>query len=96
MKRSFVLTAEAKSDLREILLDIAEDSPDTAERLRVEFYEGLKALGRSPVLATTTMNSSGEISFLELLLLCGRIRLGSQAHTDDQCRSRGKGTYRDL
>ena len=48
MKRLFVLTPEAKSDLREIFLDIAEDSPDTAERLRLEFYEGLSALGRSP------------------------------------------------
>lgn len=34
--------------MKEILLDIAEDSPDTAERLRSEFYEGLQALGRSP------------------------------------------------
>ncbi|MFN0165187.1 MAG: type II toxin-antitoxin system RelE/ParE family toxin [Bryobacteraceae bacterium] len=48
MKRSFVLTPEAKRDLQEILLEIAEDSPDTAERLRSEFYEGLRALGRSP------------------------------------------------
>jgi plasmid stabilization system protein ParE len=35
-------------DLKEILLDIAEDSPDTAQRLRSEFYEGLQVLGRSP------------------------------------------------
>ncbi len=48
MRRLFVLTPEAKSDLQQILLDIAEDSPDTAERLRLEFYEGLLALGRSP------------------------------------------------
>ena len=48
MKRLFVLTPEAKNDLKEIFLDIAEDSPDTAERLRSEFYEGLQLLGRSP------------------------------------------------
>ena len=48
MKRRFLLTPEAKSDLTAILLDIAEDSPDTAERLRSEFYEGLQELGRSP------------------------------------------------
>ena len=48
MMRLFVLTPEAKNDLKEILLDIAEDSPDTAQRLRLEFYEGLQALGRSP------------------------------------------------
>ena len=48
MRRLFVLTPEAKNDLKEIFLDIAEDSPDTAERLRLEFYEGLQALGRSP------------------------------------------------
>ena len=48
MKRLFVLTREAKNDLQDILLDIAEDSPDTAERLRSEFHEGLRALGRSP------------------------------------------------
>lgn len=48
MKRLFVLTPEAKSDLKEILLDIAEDSPDVAQRLRAEFYAALQALGRSP------------------------------------------------
>ncbi len=48
MNRLFVLTPEAKNDLREIFLDIAEDSPDTADRLRLEFYEGLQELGRSP------------------------------------------------
>lgn len=47
MRRSFLLTPEARADLREILLDIAEDSPDAAERLRSEFYEGLTSLGRS-------------------------------------------------
>ncbi|NWF85631.1 MAG: type II toxin-antitoxin system RelE/ParE family toxin [Bryobacteraceae bacterium] len=48
MRRLFLLTPEAKSDLEQILLDIAEDSPDTAERLRQEFYEGLQSLGRLP------------------------------------------------
>lgn len=48
--------AGSQRDLREILLDIAEDSPDTAERLRSDFYEGLRMLGRSPALVTFTMN----------------------------------------
>jgi len=48
VKRLFLLTPAAKSDLQQILLDIAEDCPDTAERLRLEFYEGLQGLGRSP------------------------------------------------
>ncbi|MCL4785023.1 MAG: type II toxin-antitoxin system RelE/ParE family toxin [Bryobacterales bacterium] len=48
MSRLFLLTPEAKRDLKQILLDIAEDSPDTAERLRSEFYEGLQGLGKSP------------------------------------------------
>lgn len=48
MKRLFVLTPEAKKDLKEIFLDMAEDSPDTAERLRSEFYERLQNVGRSP------------------------------------------------
>ena len=48
MRRRFVLTAEAKSDLREILLDTAEDSPDTAERIRSEIYEAFQGLGKSP------------------------------------------------
>ena len=47
-KRLFALTPQARSDLREILLDIALDSPETAERLRGEFYEAMKRLGRSP------------------------------------------------
>jgi plasmid stabilization system protein ParE len=48
LKPLFLLTPEAKGDLKEILLDIADDSPDTAERLRSEFFEGLQKLGRSP------------------------------------------------
>jgi plasmid stabilization system protein ParE len=48
LKRLFLLTDEAKTDLMEILLDIAEDSPDTAQRLRSEFYSGLQTLGRTP------------------------------------------------
>jgi len=57
VSRLFLLTPEARSDLREILLDIAEDSPETAERIRSEFFEGLKALGRTPAFGTTTMSS---------------------------------------
>jgi plasmid stabilization system protein ParE len=46
--RLFLLTPEAKSDLQEILLDIAEDKPETAERLRFELYQGFQRLGRFP------------------------------------------------
>ncbi len=48
MKRTFVLTPEATADLREILLDIAGDSPDAAERLRSEFFEAFQRLAKSP------------------------------------------------
>ena len=48
MKGRFRLTPEAKADLREILLDIAEDSPGAAERLRSELYRALRRLGQSP------------------------------------------------
>ncbi len=48
MKRRCRLTPEARADLREILLDIATDSPDTAERLRSEFYEALQRLAQAP------------------------------------------------
>jgi plasmid stabilization system protein ParE len=48
VKRRFVLTPEAKTDLSEILLDIAEDSPSTAERLRREIYRGFQRLGGAP------------------------------------------------
>jgi plasmid stabilization system protein ParE len=48
VKPLFVLTPQAREDLTNILLEIAEDSPDAAERLRVEFFEGLQTLGRSP------------------------------------------------
>jgi plasmid stabilization system protein ParE len=47
-RRPFVLTPEARSDLKEIFSDLSEDSPTTAERLRSELYEALKRLGRSP------------------------------------------------
>ncbi len=48
MKQSFLLTPEARNDLKQIFLDIAEDSPDAAQRLRGEFEEAIQALGRSP------------------------------------------------
>jgi plasmid stabilization system protein ParE len=48
VKRRFLLTPEAKSDIREILLDVAYDSPDTAERLRSEIYNAFQRLGQSP------------------------------------------------
>jgi plasmid stabilization system protein ParE len=48
VNRLFLLTPEAKSDLREILFDIAEDNTETAERLRFEIYQGFQRLGRSP------------------------------------------------
>ena len=48
MSQRFVLTPEAKADLREILMDIAEDSPDTAERIRSEMYGAFQRLARSP------------------------------------------------
>lgn len=48
MKRRFLLTPEAKFELKEILLDISEDSPDTAERLRAEIQAAFHRLGQSP------------------------------------------------
>jgi toxin ParE1/3/4 len=48
VKRGFVLTPQAKDDLEEVLLGIAGDNPEAAERLRLEFYKGLTELGRSP------------------------------------------------
>jgi plasmid stabilization system protein ParE len=48
VKRRFVVTPEAQSDLREILLEIADDSPETAERLRREFYDAFQSLAESP------------------------------------------------
>ena len=48
MKRLFTLTPQARTDLREILSEIAEDSLDSADRLRPEIYQGLQRLGKSP------------------------------------------------
>ena len=48
MKRLFLLTPEARSDLSDILLDTAEDSPAAAERLRIEIYQGFERLSQSP------------------------------------------------
>ena len=48
MRRRFLLTPQAKSDIREILLDIAEDNPEVAERLRFEMQEQFQRLGQSP------------------------------------------------
>jgi plasmid stabilization system protein ParE len=48
VKLRFLLTPEAKSDIREILLDVADNSPETAERLRAEISNAFQRLGRSP------------------------------------------------
>jgi plasmid stabilization system protein ParE len=48
VKKPFVLTPTAKGDLRDILLDLAEDSPVAAHALRERFYDGFRTLGRSP------------------------------------------------
>ena len=48
MKRRFLLTPEAKSDLSEILIGIAEDSPSASERLRSEIYAAFQRLSQSP------------------------------------------------
>jgi antitoxin ParD1/3/4/toxin ParE1/3/4 len=48
VKQRFRLTPEAASDLREILLDIAVDSPDTAERIRSEIFDAFQRLGQNP------------------------------------------------
>jgi plasmid stabilization system protein ParE len=50
VKRLFLLTKEARDDVRDILLDIAEDSPDAAQRLRSEIYEAFRRLGQSPAI----------------------------------------------
>ena len=63
MKRLFLLTPDAKSDLSEILLGIAEKSPAAAERLRLEIYQSFKRLGESPASATiTNIFSTGDIA----------------------------------
>ena len=49
MKR-FVLTPKAKAQLEEILLDLAADSPDVAERLRLELQRAFRRLASSPGL----------------------------------------------
>ncbi|MCB1018980.1 MAG: type II toxin-antitoxin system RelE/ParE family toxin [Bryobacterales bacterium] len=48
MRRRFVLTPEARSDLAEIVSEIADDSPDAAERVRVALFEELRELARFP------------------------------------------------
>jgi plasmid stabilization system protein ParE len=54
VKRRFRLTPEARADLREILLDIATDSPDAAERLRSEFHEAFQRLAQTPGIRRAT------------------------------------------
>jgi len=48
VRNRFSLTPAARSALREILLDIAEENPDTAERVRVRFLDRFSELSRSP------------------------------------------------
>jgi plasmid stabilization system protein ParE len=48
LKNAFCFTPQARSDLKQILLDIAENSPDRARALCDEFYTTLQTLGRNP------------------------------------------------
>ena len=76
MNRRFVLTPEAKDDIKQILLDIAEDSPNTAERIRTEFHDALLALAKSPGIGRYHDEApQPEVPVLELLLLRCRLRL---------------------
>ena len=87
MKRLFVLTQEARNDLQEILLDIAEDSPATAERLRSEFYEGLQLLGRSPGIGHYHDELLGrKYRFWNFYSYVVGLRLGGEANSSDQRR----------
>ena len=47
-RRRYVLTREARFDLRDILEGIAEDSPETAERLLAGIRDEFQRLGLSP------------------------------------------------
>lgn len=47
-RSNFELTPEARADLAEILLAIAEDSPRIAERVRLQLLEALRRLWRNP------------------------------------------------
>jgi plasmid stabilization system protein ParE len=78
VKRRFLLTPEAKADLRDILLDIAEDSPDAAERIRSEIYESFQRLGQSPGIGHYHEELGPPLSLLELLLLRCLLRLAAQ------------------
>ena len=89
MKGRFRLTREASADLREILLDIASDSPDIAERLRSEFYEALRRLAQSPGMGhyhEELLDPS--LSLLELLLLCGLLCMAEETDPGRRRRSR--------
>ena len=48
--KKFRLTAEAAGDITEIFDYIAEDSIDTAQRVRAEIYDEMKKLARNPGL----------------------------------------------
>lgn len=80
MTRRFVLTLEAKADLRAILLDIAEDNPDTAERIGSEFSSELQKLASDII----TMSFSAESIVSGTLQLRYCLHLGVQADSRDQ------------
>jgi len=48
VKPPFLLTPSARADIRDILADIADDSPKAATRIRSEILAGFQQLGRSP------------------------------------------------
>ena len=78
----------ARNDLSDVFPDIAEDSPDAAQRLRVEFEEAIQALSRSPRMwALPRHIAHSELSLLKLLIVCGGQRLGGESDSDDQRRS---------
>ena len=94
MKWRFVLTPEAKADLRDILLDIADDSPVIAERIRSEIYESFQRLGQSPGIGHYHEELlDRRHRFFNFLLIHCVLRLAAEADSDFRRRARCSGPF---
>ena len=81
MKRRFVVTSEAKADLREILFDIAEDSPDTAVAEECNpSYLGK----RRPIMTKATISSKGQIAIPKAVRERLNLKAGTEVMIDVQ------------
>src|SRR5438874_1877637 len=80
---SFVLTPQARDDLRQIWDYIAEDNPESADEVLEKLYRCVCAIGSNSGNRTSSRRLGGSAtSVLERIFVCNCISLGVSSSSD--------------